>query len=103
MAGVGAAVGVAARHIIPTKQELPAIKNGCDEFISSAAMANRANNRSILKYGAIGALIAGGITMAAKALNKNKQNEYDDEFQYSKYQALLDASDYACLVTWWGD
>ncbi len=107
MAGVGAAVGAGARYILPTEKEMSSIlnKENVDTFVSSASAVARANSRSILKYGAVGAAVAAGISLIAKAFNsnKNKEEENINDIQYSKYQAILDSSDYACQVMWWGD
>ncbi len=108
MAGIGAAVGAGARYILPTEKEMSSLlnKENVDTFVSSASAVARANSRSILKYGAVGAAVAAGISMIAKALHsdKTKQPKEDiSDVQYSKYQAILDSSDYACQVMWWGD
>lgn len=96
-AGVGALAGAGARYFMPTKAEL----SGTDKFISSAAMNARANGRSILKYGAIGALIATGLALLAKTFTP--EHKKDDSVQYSKLGALVDASDYACEIMWYGE
>ena len=109
MAGVGAAVGAGARYILPTEKEMSSLlnKENVDTFVSSASAVARANSRSILKYGAVGAAVAAGISIIAKALHpdKTKQQKEEDinDIQYSKNQAILDSSDYACQVMWWGD
>ena len=96
-AGVGAAVGAGLRYIIPTKAELSSV----DSFVSTTAMAARSQGRSILKYGAIGALFATGIALLSKAIH-NRQNS-DTSVEYTKLGALVDAPDYACEIMWYGE
>ncbi len=97
-AGAGALVGAGARYIVPTKAEL----SSADSFISTAAMNARANGRSILKYGAIGALAATGIALLSKLFTPEHKKE-NSNIEYSKLGALVDASDYACEIMWYGE
>ena len=94
-AGVGAAIGAGARYAIPSKSELKSM----DSFVSSAAMSARGANRSILKYGAVGALIASGITLLAKIYNPEHKD--NSNIEYTKLGALMDAPDYACEIVWY--
>ncbi|MBQ8476297.1 hypothetical protein IJ531_04465 [bacterium] len=96
-AGVGAAVGTGLRYIVPTKAEL----QSADSFISSAAMNARGANRSILKYGGIGALAALGLALIIRAFNP--QHKQDTGIEYTKLGALIDAPDYACEIMWYGE
>ncbi|MBR2068325.1 MAG: hypothetical protein IJ877_01055 [Candidatus Gastranaerophilales bacterium] len=96
-AGVGAAVGTGLRYIVPTKAELAS----SDSFVSSAAMNARGASRSILKYGGIGALVALGIALVAKAFAPHQKQETNIE--YTKLGALIDAPDYACEIMWYGE
>ena len=99
---LGAAAGMGARYIVPTKNELSSMfnKEAVDTFVSSSATAARGASRSILKYGAIGALVATGIALLTKVLGGQKQN---DSASYSKLGALIDAPDYAVEVMWYGE
>ena len=96
-AGAGAAIGAGLRYVLPSKDELKSV----DSFISSAAMNARSANRSILKYGGLGALIASGITLLSKAYAPQKKN--DANIEYTKLGALIDAPDYACEIMWYGE
>ena len=104
MAGIGAVAGIGARYIMPTKSELSAIRHSeaVDKFVSSASASARANGRSILKFSAVGAIVAAGGAMILNALKPAKKEE-TNEVHYSKYGALLDSSDYACQVMWYCD
>ena len=85
----GAALGAGARYILPTKVE-------ADTFLSNASVAARGANRSILKYSAVGAVIAGGIYLISKLFNSQKAKETQiDTFEINKYQALLETPGYA--------
>ena len=95
-AGVGAALGAGARYVVPTKSELKSV----DSFVSSAALSARGANRSILKYGAIGALVASGLSLLNKAFKEHKN---DGSVEYTKLGALIDAPDYACEIMWYGE
>ena len=95
-AAVGAVVGSGLRYIMPLKNELSA-----DSFVSSAKMNARAAERSILKYGGIGALAASAITLLAKAYKSPSEN--DANVEYTKLGALIDAPDYACEIMWYGE
>ena len=100
----GAVLGMTSRYVIPTKQEFGALRQTADTFFTNAATTARSANRSMLKYGAIGAVIAASITLLAKAIkNQKKPQTYTDTFEYSKYQALIDAPDYACEFLLYGD
>ena len=96
-AGAGAVVGAGARYLVPSKNEMLS----ADKFISSAAMNARANGRSILKFGAIGALAASGLALLAKLFTP--EHKSDANVEYSKLGALVDASDYACEIMWYGE
>ncbi len=103
MAAAGAAVGAGARYILPTKAEMSSLlnKENVDTFVSSAARAARAESRSILKYGAVGALIASGIALVANALKAKKPEDEISNITYSKYAAILDSSPDACMYMYW--
>lgn len=88
----GAAIGSCARYVLP-------LKNTADEFVSSSA---KGAQRSILKYAGAGALIAAGANILSRAFSKKQEFE-NENFEYSKYAALIDAPDYACEILWWGD
>ena len=103
IAGVlGAAAGIGARYVVPAKGELSSMinKDAVDKFVSSAATSARGANRSIFKYGGIGAVAAVGLTMLAKLFSKNNANRIND---YSKLGALIDAPDYAVEIMWYGE
>ena len=92
----GAALGTGARYIIPTKAEMTSFKSNADTFFSNAATNARGANRSILKYGGIGAIIAGGIYLVSKLFNNQKAREAQmDTVEFTKYQALLETPGYA--------
>ena len=99
----GAALGMGSRYIIPTKAEMGTLKNAADTFFSNASVATRGANRSILKYGAIGALAAATVTLLTKLLGNKKPQAQGDTFEYSKYQALIDAPEYACEILLYED
>ena len=95
----GAAVGSVARYVIPTKAEFSNLKACKDTFFSNASTMARGTNRSILKYAGLGALIAAGICGIKNLLTKKPEIEaQEDTFEYSKYAALIDASEYACEI-----
>ena len=96
-AATGAAVGSGMRYILPTKEQL----KSADSFVSSAAMNARSANRSILKYGGIGALVASGLTLISKLYNSPKKS--DANVEYTKLGALIDAPDYACEIMWYSE
>lgn len=103
----GAVLGAASRYYLPTKDELSLIKtHQMDSFFSTAKSAARAQSRSILKYAGIGALIAAGIGLIVKLIKDSKlpkQNQNQGKIEYTKMGALIDASDYACEIMWWGE
>lgn len=101
----GAALGAAARYYVPTKEELSLIKSKqADGFFSTAKAAARANKRSILKYAGVGAIIAAGIGLIVKLIKDSKlPKQQPEKIEYSKMGALIDASDYACEIMWWGE
>lgn len=101
-ATTGAAAGAASRFVLPSKNELISLKKSSDSFFSSASLAARGAKRPILKYAAIGALIATGIHAIAKAVKK-PQKQTADTFEYSKYQAIIDAPEYACEILLYDD
>lgn len=106
MATAGALVGTGMRYVLPTKDELSNIfnKNTTDTFVSTLKNTAKADKRSILLYGGIGALIAAGTALIINAFRGNKNKEEDFEtVEYSKYGAAIDSSDYACMVLWYGD
>lgn len=96
-ATAGALAGTAARYVIPSKVD----KNAVDTFVSTAS--KRAQDRSILKYGGIGALIAIGANLINKALHKDENKQDDTVVEYTKLGALIDAPDYACEIMWYGE
>ena len=99
-AGAGAVIGAGARYILPSKTEL----SSADKFLSSAAMSARGANRSILKYGALGAAIATGIALLAKLFTpQHKENAENTNVEYTKLGALIDAPDYACEIMWYSE
>ncbi len=95
-AAVGALAGAASRYVIPTKKELAS----ADAFLSTAAMSARGAKRSILKFGAAGAVIASALALIAKAFKGHKP---DESVEYTKLGALVDAPDYACEIMWYGE
>lgn len=99
----GAALGMGSRYVIPTKAELGTIKNAADTFFSNASTAARGANRSMLKYGAIGALAAATVTLLAKLLSNKQPQAQTDTFEYSKLQAIIDAPEYACEILLYED
>lgn len=105
MAAAGAAVGAAARYALPTKDELHSLlnKENVDTFVTSTSAVARANGRSILKYGTIGALVASGIALVTNAFRAKDKEEELANITYSKYGAAIDSSDYAYMVMSWGD
>ena len=103
-AAIGAATGAAARYVLPTRAELAKIlnKETADSFVSSAAMTARSSSRSILKYGGIGALIAGVGAVLVNAFTPQAKAKQSAE--YSKYGAVIDAPiDSAYAMIWYED
>lgn len=101
-AAAGAATGVVARYIMPTKAELSKAinKDVVDTFTNSAAIAARSAKRSAAKYGVLGAFFA----LSAKALYEIFRGNNNNRAQeYSKLGALIDAPDYACEMLWYND
>ncbi len=96
-AGVGAVTGMGMRYILPTKDELKSM----DTFMSSAAINARGANRSMLKYGAIGALGASFLALMAKVFTP--EHKKDNNTQYTKLGTLIDAPAYSCEVMWFDD
>lgn len=96
----GAGIGAISRYVVPTKNEISTIvnKEAVDTFVSNSACAARGANRSILKYSGIGALTAAGLVLLSKLFPKKEENT-----EYSKLGALIDAPDYACEIMWYGD
>lgn len=103
MAGAGALAGAAATAVLPTKQEIKNIinKQAVDSFVSTSATKARLADRSVGKFALIGALGAMGINFLSKVFAPKPQT--DTSIEYSKWGAIIDASDYACMVTWYGD
>ena len=93
----GAALGAGARYIVPTSAEMKSLKTASDTLLSNANVVARGANRSILKYSAIGAVVAMGLSLISKLFNnKNTQApKYEDSFEYTKYAALIEAPDIA--------
>ena len=87
MAAAGAAIGAGARYVLPTKKELSSLlnKESVDTFVS------------------VGALVAAGISIISHALKPKKDEEQFENIQYKKYEAILDAPEYACQITWLAD
>jgi len=94
---MGGAIGAGARYIVPTQNEVKSLRTAADTFFSNASVAARGANRSILKYSAVGAVVAGVLCLASKIFgNKNAQTQkYDDSFEYSRMAALIEAPDIA--------
>ncbi len=103
-AGAGAIAGAGLRYLIPTKKEFNGMINkpAFDAYISNTAIKARGAERSIIKFGGIGALIAAGIVLLSKIFSKHNTFEKTN-LQYSKYGALVDAPDYAVEVMWYGE
>ncbi|MBQ4647406.1 MAG: hypothetical protein IJB79_08670 [Candidatus Gastranaerophilales bacterium] len=101
----GAALGMGSRYLVPTKAEMRSLKSSADTFFSNTATAARGANRSMLKYGAVGALAAAAITLLTKLLGakQEQKQEQADTFEYSKLQALIDAPEYACEILLYED
>ena len=101
----GAALGMGSRYLVPTKAEMRSLKSSADTFFSNTATAARGANRSMLKYGAVGALAAATITLLTKLLGakQEQKQEQADTFEYSKLQALIDAPEYACEILLYED
>lgn len=87
-AGGGAIAGAGLRYILPTKNESTPIKN----FFSADAMKARCADRRILKYGALGALIALGCALLIRAFKPQEKN--DATIEYSKLGVFIDTPDY---------
>lgn len=102
-AAAGAVAGAGSYALLPTRKQLSAIinKETTDSFISSAALKARTANRSLAKYAGLGALAAVGMNLLSKVFAPKTQS--DTSIEYSKWGAIIDASDYACMVTWYGD
>ncbi len=103
---VGATVGGLSRYIIPTENEFSSFKNGLkqDGFFSNTQMAARAKDRSILKYAGIGAIVMAGIGLIVKLIKDSKSpKENVEQIEYTKLGALIDSTDYACEIMWWGE
>ena len=99
---LGAAAGIGARYVVPTKTEMSQIinKDAVDTFVSNTATAARGSKRSMLKYGGIGAAIAAGISIIAKAFSSKNR----EALEYSKYAALMDTpADSAYAIMWYGE
>ena len=95
-ASIGALAGFAARHIMPTKEELTSL---ADTFESSIKNTSKLNSRSVAKYAAVGALIA---TAATAVINKIvSKPEPKEDVQYTNMGILTDASPFACEVYWY--
>ena len=93
----GAALGMGARYIIPTKSEFGNLKEAADTFFSNASTTARGANRSMLKYGAIGAVAAASIALLARLLTAKKDEpKYSDTFEYSKFKTMFELPDVAC-------
>ena len=103
----GAAIGAAARYVVPTKNEWKGVKESADTFFSNTAATARSANRSILKYAAVGAVVAAGLSLVSRLFAKpeyqHKLPPHQDTFEYSKYQALIDAPEYACEILLYED
>ena len=100
----GTVAGMGARYLVPTKAEMSSLKNHADTFFSAAATNARGANRSMLKYGAVGAIAAATVCLLSKLLtNKTDEKKYDDTFEYSKYQALIESPDIAAEFFLYGD
>ena len=96
----GGALGATSRYFVPTANEAKNLKSGFDTFVSSTAREARGKNRSIIKYGAIGAIITGGLYLISKALNKTTPQQ---EAFYSKYGSAMEAPDYAYEMIFYND
>ena len=99
----GAALGAGARFVVPTKNEMSSFKTASDSFFSNAKTSARGANRSILKYAGMGAVIAAGVHTLAKLFAKNNAQKTGDTFEYSKFQALIDAPEYATEILIYGE
>lgn len=99
----GAAMGMGSRYLVPTKAEMKSLGSAADTFFSNAATTARGANRSMLKYGAIGALAAGTIALLAKLFTNKKQETPIDSFEYSRIQAIVDAPDSIAELYLYGD
>jgi len=97
----GAALGSVGAFVLPSKQELGNVfnKDRVDTFVSS--VSQHAKDRSIIKYAGFGAIALFAINALVKAFSKKEPEKTNIE--YSKWDALLDASDYACMATWYSD
>ena len=99
----GAALGAGARFVVPTKNEMSSFRTAADTFFSNAQTSARGANRSILKYAGIGAAVAALVHTVTKLFAKNNAPKNGDSFEYSKYQALIDAPEYATEILIYGD
>lgn len=93
---LGAAVGAAARYVVPNKGEMKQMfnKDAFKNAAKKASTASRAQSRSILKYAGFGAVIG----LLANTLIKHKTSNYHVE--NSKIGALLDSSECASEIMW---
>ncbi len=99
----GAALGAGARFVVPTKNEMGALRTAADSFFSNAKTSARGAGRSILKYAGIGAVGAALVHTLAKLVAKKQAPKNGDSFEYSKYQALIDAPEYAAEILIYGE
>ncbi len=101
----GAVVGGLSRYVVPKKGELSSFGDilKADTFTNSK-MAARAKDRSILKYAGIGAVVMAGAGLVAKLIKNSKiEKNNPEQVEYTKLGMLIDSSDYACEIVWWGD
>ena len=97
----GAVAGNAMRYVLPSKNAVN-LKQSADEFVKSASL--RAQNRSILKYAGIGALVCAGLSYAASKVFPFKKQDNPETIPYSKYGALIDSNaDSAYAVIYYGE
>ncbi len=104
-ATAGAIAGGVAKYVMPNQKELSMKlnKENIDTFVSSAATKARGESRSTLKYVGLGALVALGAKAVKNYFSPKEKLVKTSDVQYSKYDALLDAPDYSCMVLWYGD
>jgi len=88
----GGTVGAISRYFVPTASEAKNLKSSFDTFVSSAAREARGKNRSITKYGAVGAIITGGLYLASKMFAKKSAQT---DAVYSRYASAMETPDYA--------
>ena len=98
----GAVAGAGARYVIPQKGDFSSVfnKEAVDKFVSSASTKARGESRSILKYAGIGAIAAIALNFLSKVFPKPKE---EPSHEYTKWNALIDAPDYACEIMWYGE